>query len=148
MNETVRAASKSDLSGILDVYRQAGMSPAGTLPVQAAEAIFARMETYPEYRVYVAERDGRIVATFALLIMDNLANMGKPSAIVEDVAVRPDCQRQGLGKAMMDFAMDTCRQKGCYKLVLSSNRRRVDAHRFYELLGFKQHGFSFLVDPS
>jgi GNAT superfamily N-acetyltransferase len=46
---------------------------------------------------------------------------------------------------MMRFAMDRCAEAGCYKLALSSNVRREDAHRFYERLGFVQHGLSFSV---
>jgi GNAT superfamily N-acetyltransferase len=46
----------------------------------------------------------------------------------------------------MAYAMDICRAKGCYKLVLSSNQKREDAHRFYEKLGFTKHGYSFLIE--
>lgn len=86
-----------------------------------------------------------MLVTFALLIMDNLAHGGAPSGIVEDVVVRADHQGLGLGKMMMHFAMDVCRQAGCYKLMLSSNQKRVTAHVFYESLGFDRHGFSFVV---
>jgi len=53
---------------------------------------------------------------------------------------------QGIGTAMMQFAMEECRKAGCYKLSLSSNLQREAAHRFYEGLGFKKHGFSFVVE--
>ena len=36
---------------------------------------------------------------------------------------------------------------GCYKLVLSSHLQRHEAHGFYEGLGFRKHGFSFLITP-
>ena len=42
--------------------------------------------------------------------------------------------------------MERCREKDCYKLVLSSNARRERAHAFYESLGFERHGFSFRVN--
>jgi GNAT superfamily N-acetyltransferase len=47
---------------------------------------------------------------------------------------------------MMRFALDRCREKRCYKLVLSSNAKRERAHAFYEKLGFVRHGYSFRVD--
>ena len=46
---------------------------------------------------------------------------------------------------MMEFALDLCRAKGCYKLMLSSNAKRKRAHAFYESLGFERHGLSFRV---
>jgi GNAT superfamily N-acetyltransferase len=60
--------------------------------------------------------------------------------------VAPAFQRHGIGKAMMQFAVDRCREEGCYKLMLSSNAKREDAHAFYESLGFVRHGFSFRID--
>jgi len=111
-----------------------------------ATRLFARFARYPDYTLYVAERDGSIVGSFALLVMDNLGHLGAPSGIVEDVVVAPSSQGQGVGKAMMAFAYNRCREKGCYKLVLSSNAKRERAHAFYESLGFARHGYSFRLD--
>ena len=47
---------------------------------------------------------------------------------------------------MMTYARELARQAGCYKLVLSSNRKRERAHAFYESLGFQRHGISFLIE--
>ena len=48
---------------------------------------------------------------------------------------------------MMEHARGECRIAGCYKLALSSNERRRDAHAFYETLGFERHGVSFAIKP-
>ena len=110
-----------------------------------AEKLFDRISRYPNYKIYVAVADNEIVGSFALLVMDNLAHMGAPSAIVEDVVVTPHRQGQGIGTHMMQFAMDQCKKHGCYKLVLSSNKKRAEAHKFYQKLGFELHGYSFVV---
>lgn len=104
------------------------------------------MSSNPNYGVYIAEVDGQISGTFALSIMDNLANGGMPSGVVEDVAVRQKLQGQGIGKALMQFAMEECRRHRRYKVTLSSNVARAEAHRFYEALGFTKHGFSYRVE--
>lgn len=44
-------------------------------------------QRYPYYKLFVAEQDNQVVGTSALLIMHNLSHLGKPSGIVEDVAV-------------------------------------------------------------
>jgi GNAT superfamily N-acetyltransferase len=93
----------------------------------------------------VAVSEGTTVGTFALLIMDNLAHLGAPSAIVEDVCVDDQHRGRGIGRAMMTFAVEHARARGCYKLALSSNSARPDAHAFYRALGFQQHGLSFVV---
>ena len=145
---TIRRASKEDLPAIMSLYVQAGLEQKGESNLPAATSIWERILSYPDYRIYVAIQDRELVGAFELLMMDNLAHHGSPSGIVEDVAVSPEHQRQGIGKAMMQFAMNECRQAGCYKLCLSSNLNRQAAHEFYEQLGFKKHGFSFLVHLS
>src|SRR5262245_35409992 len=142
----VRAASESDLEKILALYAQAEFDAGKVLPVATAKQLFERFADYPDYTLYVAEHGEEIVGTFALLVMHNLGHLGAPSAIVGDVAVAPALQGNGIGKAMMQFALELCRGKGCYKLMLSSNLKREQAHAFYDSLGFERHGFSFRVD--
>jgi GNAT superfamily N-acetyltransferase len=142
----IRPATVADIEGVLALYAQPEFDAGKVLPLETARQLLERFNDYPDYTLYVAERGGAIVGTFALLVMHNLGHLGAPSAIVEDVAVAPAVQAQGIGKAMMQFALDLCRDKGCYKLVLSSNAKREHAHAFYESLGFERHGFSFRVD--
>ena len=142
---SIRAADTGDLPGVLALYAQPGMDDGRILSTGEAERLFARFARYPDYTLYVAEQDGRIVGSFALLVMDNLGHLGAPSAIVEDVVVDPALHSRGIGQAMMQFARARAEEKGCYKLVLSSNAKRERAHAFYEQLGFERHGYSFRV---
>ena len=142
----IRPAAAVDLEKVLALYAQPEFDAEDVLPLETAKRLWQRFADYPDYTLYVAERAGDIVGSFALLVMHNLGHLGAPSAIVEDVVVARAFQRHGIGKAMMQFALDRCREKGCYKLMLSSNAKREDAHAFYESLGFVRHGFSFRID--
>jgi hypothetical protein len=43
---------------------------------------------------------------------------------------------------MMQFAAKVSREAGCYKLILASNKKLEQAHRFYESLGFTIQGYT------
>ena len=143
VNLEIRAATEADLPSILALYVEVE-DHGRVLSIEQARSIYARMRSYPDYTVYVATLGESIVGTFALLIMDNL--MGAPSGVVEDVVVQGYWRGKGVGKQMMRFAMDRCRERGCYKLALSSNLKREAAHRFYDGLGFRRHGYSFVME--
>jgi GNAT superfamily N-acetyltransferase len=143
----VRKARAEDLARVLELYAQPAMDDGRVLDEASARDIWSRFAGYPDYHLYVAELDGNVLGTFALLIMDNLAHQGTPSGIVEDVAVAPGMQGQGIGTAMMEHASAICAERGCYKMVLSSNLRRGPAHQFYEKIGFQRHGYSFVIAP-
>jgi GNAT superfamily N-acetyltransferase len=142
----VRKASAADIPAVLGLYAQPDLDDGNVLTVDQGVALFERFGRYPDYTLYVAEQDGEIVGSFALLVMDNLGHLGSPSGIVEDVVVAPTRQSNGIGAAMMRFALERCREKRCYKLMLSSNAKRARAHAFYESLGYERHGYSFRVD--
>lgn len=144
MELKIKKARITDLPKVLGLYATV-LDNNNILTLEEAQILFQKMQTYPDYKVYIAEREDEIVGTFALLIMDNLAHQGTPSGVVEDVAVREDLQGKGIGKKMMEFAMEKCTEAGCYKMVLSSNLKRKEAHAFYESLNFEKHGFSFIT---
>lgn len=142
---TVRRAQKPDLPSVLGLYAELNSGRVATL--DQAEALLVRLDAYPDYGLYVAEVEGRIVGTFCLVILDNIAHWGMPSALVESVVVASDQRGTGLGRRMMREAGRLAGEKGCYKLALSSNVDAKPAHRFYENLGFERYGYSFRLDP-
>jgi GNAT superfamily N-acetyltransferase len=141
----IREALEADLPSILSLYGQPDFDNGVVADVAGAQDFLAIIGRYPDYRIYVAEMEGRVIGVYSLVIMYKLAHKRTPSAILEDIVVATSRQRQGVGKALVAHAMDMARSKGCYKLVLSSNARRTDAHRFYDQLGFQRHGISFHV---
>ena len=146
MNINMRQANIDDLDGILDLYAQPDFDNESVLTESEAKTVFAEFSKYPNYRLFVALDGVRLIGTFALLVMHNLGHRGTPSAIAEDVVVSRAYQGKGIGRIMMAHAIDLARQAGCYKLVLSSNLKRKNAHVFYESLGFTQHGLSFVIN--
>lgn len=145
-NILIRQAQESDLEAVLSLYAQPLLDGNEVLAIEEALEVFKKMNRYPDYRIYVAQSEREVVGTFTLLIMDNLGHLGAPSGVIEDVAVCPEFHGQGIGRQMMQFALEICRDSGCYKVALSSNLKRENAHRFYEAVGFEIHGYSFLVD--
>ena len=141
----VREALEKDLPQVLALYAQPGLDDGHTLTAEQATQHYRRFKEYPNYRLFVAELNGAIVGTFALLIMDNLAHLGAPSGVVEDVVVTAELRGKRIGRRMMEAALEICRESGCYKMALSSNLKREAAHAFYESLDFEKHGYSFRV---
>lgn len=142
----IREADEHDLQQIIMLYDQPDMDNGNTISIDHALVAFQRFKQYPFYKLFVAVLDDQIVGAYELLVMDNIAHQGSPSGIIEDVVVSERHGRKGIGRTMMHHAMNLCKTKGCYKVLLSSNLKRENAHRFYESLGFKRHGYSFYVE--
>lgn len=116
--------------------------------LEAAEKTWNKMEGYPYFKVFVAVEGKEILGTYSLLTADNLAHNGRRFAIVENVVVRSAHRGKGIGREMMNAAFERAQKEKCYKLMLSSNLKREQAHEFYDGIGFDRHGISFRVELS
>jgi GNAT superfamily N-acetyltransferase len=150
----VRSAFRDDLTRIvqilsedeLGVSQEAPGSPLDPAYLEAFEAI----ERDPNNGVYVAEIDGEIVGTFHLLFIRQVSNRGRLIAQVESVVVARSARSRGVGAAMMSWAIAEASRRGCLRVQLTTNVARVDAHRFYERLGFQttHKGMKlYLIEP-
>ena len=84
----------------------------------------------------VAEVDGHVVGVLQLTFIPNLTNQGGWRAQIEGVRVAGNQRGRGLGAAMIRHAIVKARERGCVLVQLTSDKRRADALRFYESLGF------------
>lgn len=135
---TMRRATAGDLPEIVamladDPLGSLREDPADLTPYRAA---FARIAADPQQRLMVAERDGRVVGTLQLTIIPGLSRRGAARALIESVRVHARERGSGLGTELMEWAVAEARRQGCAMVQLTSDATRVDAHRFYERLGF------------
>ena len=142
---TVRDATARDVPELLTLYEAAGLDRPGENDREHAAAHWHTLLKAGAHVLIAEGADGQPLGTLTLFILPLLAHRTAPGALVEDVAVHPSAQGQGVGRRLVHEAMDRAQAAGCYKLALSSNERREAAHAFYDNLGFQRHGFSFVV---
>ena len=142
----IRPATGTDLPKIIALLQE--MDGEDGLTAAESETIWNKINQYPYYKVFIAEDGESAIGACSLIIIDNLGHLGAKLAVVENVIVSRDYRGQGIGSQLMQFVMARATEEKCYKLMLSSNKKRTQAHKFYEQLGFEQHGISFMVDLS
>lgn len=98
---------------------------------------FARIQANEDAELCVAELAGRVVGTFQLNYLQYLSHQGAYVAQIEAVRILRELRGQGFGREMMLAAIAKARARGCRRVQLTSNKSRIDAHRFYERLGFQ-----------
>ncbi|GAA1781832.1 MULTISPECIES: GNAT family N-acetyltransferase [Streptomonospora] len=143
----IRSAIRSDLGAILRLLRELGDTTAtqsSTVRMSsAAVRAWTRMENDPDRQVLVAERRGQIIGTVDLLVVANLTHDAQSWAVADNLVVDPACRRGGVGRALMDEAVDRAARAGCYKVELLSHESRTGAHAFYSAIGFENSAEGF-----
>jgi GNAT superfamily N-acetyltransferase len=135
----IRRADPADLRAVVRLF---GTEIAGDrvdddapLPACYGDAL-ARMAADPDNLLVVAVTNERVVGVFQLTFIQHVANAGRLTAQVENVVVDPTARSAGVGSAMMTWAIDEARRRGCRRIQLTSNKERERAHVFYRRLGF------------
>lgn len=83
--------------------------------------------------VWVADDAGEVVGVVVL-------HQRGAALVIENVAVRPDRQGRGVGRALVRFAEGHGRRAGLAEVTLYTNARMTENLRFYPALGYTEAG--------
>jgi ribosomal protein S18 acetylase RimI-like enzyme len=142
MDEIIfRPAAAADLASVIalladDVLGRA-REDSSDPPAPCYVAAFAAIERDPNQMLVVAERGGAVVGSLQLSFLAGLSHRGAWRGQIEGVRIAASERGAGLGRRMIEWAIEACRQRGCRLVQLTSDKTRADAIRFYESLGFK-----------
>ena len=98
---------------------------------------FGEIHDDPNHELIVAEWNGEVIGTLHLLFLPSISFQGGLRAQIESVRVDKRVQGQGIGSQMMKWTLERAKQRGAHVVQLTTHNSRLDAHRFYERLGFK-----------
>ncbi|MBI1892037.1 MAG: GNAT family N-acetyltransferase [Burkholderiales bacterium] len=145
---SVREATLEDAEMLARLMAEMDDPSKGQIPFIDSDrmrCVLKSMAAQRFFRVYLVLENALPVASFSLMIFSSPAHQGMPQALLDAVVVTRMRRGAGIGEAMVKYALELARAAGCYKMMLSSNLKRVAAHRFYENIGFEQHGISFAL---
>ncbi|MGW6832694.1 N-acetyltransferase family protein [Streptomyces sp. NPDC054949] len=134
----IRTATEADLPAIVAMLADDPLGATRESPDDLAPYVraFKHIDDDLNQRLMVAVREDRVVGTLQLTIVPGLSRKGASRSIIEGVRVHADERGSGLGTRFIEWAIEQSRLENCQLVQLTSDVTRVDAHRFYERLGF------------
>ncbi|WP_417856775.1 GNAT family N-acetyltransferase [Xanthomarina gelatinilytica] len=99
---------------------------------------YKNINTDSNQELIVVENDKlEVVGTMQLSFIQYLTYQGGIRAQIEAVRIRKDQRGTGLGTKMFEWAIQRAKERNAHVLQLTTDKKRPDAIRFYESLGFK-----------
>lgn len=137
---TFRRAAAPDLPAIIAMLADDALGQTREVvsepPHPAYIAAFDAIKADPNQLLAIVERDGAIIGCLQLSFIPGLSRLGMWRGQIESVRIASNARGDGIGRAMFEWAIETCRDRGCALVQLTSDKQRPDALRFYESLGF------------
>lgn len=140
-----RAATEADLPSIVamladDELGATRESPDDLSPYKAALDLIT---ADPLLMQVICERNGVVLGTMQVSITPGLSRKGMSRANIEGVRVSATTRGGGIGKQMIEWAIEYARERDCGLVELTTDKSRADAHRFYDRLGFEQSHYGY-----
>ena len=98
---------------------------------------FDAIDRDPNNELVVAVVDDEVVGVLQLTIIPYLTHQGGWRALIEGVRIASETRGQGVGRALIRWAIDRAAARRCRIVQLTTDKARHDALRFYESLGFQ-----------
>lgn len=135
-----RRAKAADLSAIVRLLAEDELGRSredATLPLDAKYiAAFRAVDEDPNQHFIVAIQEEAVVGCMQVSIIPGLSRMGMTRGQIESVRVMKRLRGKGVGRKLIEHAIELCRAKHCGLVQLTSDKSRNDALAFYQKLGF------------
>lgn len=135
-----RLATENDLSHIVrmlsDDVLGATREKIDSILSDSYLTAFKKIVADTNQELTVVEMNGEIVATFQLSFIQYLTHQGGLRAQVEAVRTAANHRGQGIGKKLFEYIINKAKEKGCALVQLTTDKKRPEAIKFYEGIGF------------
>ena len=101
------------------------------------EVVLTKIISNPDY-ILVGAKDetGKLVGSVMGITCFYTVGECRSFMVLENLIVRENCRRLGIGKKLVEYIEAQAREKNCYFIMLMSLIKRKQAHQFYENLGY------------
>ncbi len=149
MEAQVRHAVERDLEDLLSLYKHLNRDDPSLELTPPLIDQWRSILANPMIHYFVVEMAGQLVSSCTITIIPNLTRQARPYGVIENVVTHQDYRGRGLGTRVLEAALRSAWQQGCYKVMLMTGSKREETLRFYERAGFKRgEKTAFLARPS
>ncbi|MEM6848040.1 MAG: GNAT family N-acetyltransferase [Pseudomonadota bacterium] len=136
----MREAEREDVAAIVALLAADALGSQREVPTDPLQpaylAAFDAIAADPNNGLWVAVSDGTIIGCYQLTFLPGFSRLGSWRAQIEGVRVAASARGKGVGELMVRHAIALAKGRGCKLMQLTTDKRRIDAHRFYGRLGF------------
>jgi ribosomal protein S18 acetylase RimI-like enzyme len=134
---TVCDAKQSDIDALVSLlgYLFAQEAEFSVDPSKQAAGLKLILDEPAIGQILVARKDGIVVGMVNLLFTVSTA-LGQRVAILDDLVVNPATRGSGVGKILLDAALNFCNERGFGRVSLQTDFDNHIAQRLYESIGF------------
>lgn len=131
----IRLLNEDDLESLMELYIQLDEDNK-TNSIQKSKEVWKQIRSYNNIIYIGAVDNNKVVSTCYLVVIPNLTVDGRSIGFIENVVTDKNYRRKGIGRKVIEMAIQIAKSNNCYKVILQSGIKRTEAHQFYKNIGF------------
>lgn len=135
-----RVATEQDLERIVEMLADDKLGATReqfVLPLpDAYREAFRAIDADPNNELIVACLENEVIGVQQITFTPYLTHQGGWRATIEGVRTSSTVRGKGIGTELINYAIQRAKDRGCHLIQLTTDKKREDALRFYERLGF------------
>lgn len=132
----IRLIRHDELKDLLKLYEHFNHEDSVAEVSERVQSIWDEIYNNPNLHYIVAEYSGMLVSTCTIAVIQNLTRNARPYGLIENVVTHTDYRNMGLGKQVLNKAVEIATLNACYKVMLLTGSKDEKVLNFYRGAGF------------
>ena len=141
---TIRESTYDDIPSLLELlYELERPKPQNDNELAKFTKLLENYMQEDNKKILVAQiKNSKIVGMISMIFLSRL-NQNTLEMYVPELIVLQNYHSKGIGKKLINFSIELGKEKKCHRMRLESGNQRIESHKFYKHLGFKNSSIFF-----
>ena len=143
-NIIIRESTFDDIPSLLELLYELGRpKPQKDNELETFIKLLKNYMQEDDRKILVAQiKNLKIIGMMSIVFLSRL-NQNTLEMYVPELIVSQNHHYRGIGKKLINFSIELGKEKKCHRMRLESGNQRIESHKFYKHLGFKNSSIFF-----
>ena len=140
----IRESTFDDIPSLLELLYELGRpKPQKDNELETFTKLLKNYMQEDDKKILVAQIENlKIIGMMSIVFLSRL-NQNTLEMYVPELIVSQNYHSKGIGKKLINFSIELGKEKKCHRMRLESGNQRIESHKFYKHLGFKNSSIFF-----
>jgi len=131
----IRNIQEKDLESYLKLVNE--LVDEKEINLEKAKTVFLKLNENPDFQcIGYFDDDDVLCGTISCQKLPDLTGDFRPILVLENIIVKEDYRRHGVGRKMIEYIEDFAKKNGYRAIAFFSASKRKESHQFYEAMGY------------
>jgi GNAT superfamily N-acetyltransferase len=142
----IREIQYGELNKLLSLYVYLHENDDKLPNFETIKGVWEQIKSDRNIKYFGVFESNELLSSCTIILVPNLTRSCRSYGLIENVVTNVEYRKRGLGKAVLEKALEFAWENNCYKVMLMTGRLDEETFKFYESVGFnRQSKQAFII---